>query len=47
MGDIIEADGVLSVDVTITNIGNVAGKEVAELYYNPPLIQMVVLKNHL
>lgn len=36
MGDIIEADGVLSVDVTITNIGNVAGKEVAELYYNPP-----------
>ncbi len=36
MGDIVESDGKLSVDVTVTNNGNVAGKDVVEVYYNPP-----------
>lgn len=36
MGEIKEADGQISVDVTVTNTGNVAGKDVVELYYNPP-----------
>lgn len=38
MGDLKEEDGKISVDVTITNTGDVAGKQVAELYYNPPYI---------
>ena len=36
MGDLQEENGKISVDITITNIGDVAGKQVAELYYNPP-----------
>ena len=36
MGEIKEADGVLSVDVTVTNTGDVAGRDVVQLYYNPP-----------
>lgn len=36
MGEIAEQDGKLTVDVTVTNIGEVAGKNVVELYYNPP-----------
>ncbi len=36
MSDISEADGVLSFDVTVTNTGAVAGKDVVEVYYNPP-----------
>lgn len=36
MGDIQEQDGRLSVEVTVTNTGNTAGKDVIELYYNPP-----------
>ena len=36
MGDITEKDGVLSVDVTVTNTGSVAGKDVVEVYFNPP-----------
>lgn len=36
MGDIQEQDGQLSVEVTVTNTGNTAGKDVIELYYNPP-----------
>lgn len=36
MGDIVENDGTLSVDVTVTNTGSTAGKEVVEIYYNPP-----------
>ncbi len=36
MGTITEADGILSVDVTVTNTGDVAGKDVVEVYYNPP-----------
>lgn len=36
MGELNVSDGTLSVDVTITNTGDVAGKDVAEIYYNPP-----------
>ncbi|EET61088.1 glycosyl hydrolase family 3 N-terminal domain protein [Marvinbryantia formatexigens DSM 14469] len=36
MGELTEEDGILSVDVTVTNTGDTAGKDVVELYYNPP-----------
>lgn len=37
MGELtVDDDGQISVDVSITNTGDVAGKEVAELYYTPP-----------
>lgn len=36
MGDITVADGQISFDVTVTNTGDVAGKDVVEVYYNPP-----------
>lgn len=36
MGDLNVSDGEISVDVTVTNTGNTAGKDVVELYYTPP-----------
>lgn len=36
MGDLKEKDGQISVDVEVTNTGDVAGKNVVEVYYNPP-----------
>lgn len=37
MSDITEnGDGTFSFDVTVTNTGDVAGKDVVEVYYNPP-----------
>lgn len=36
MGQITESDGTISFDVTVTNTGDVAGKDVVEVYYNPP-----------
>lgn len=37
MGDLkVENQGKVEVDVTVTNTGDVAGKDVAELYYTPP-----------
>ena len=36
MGTITQADGTISFDVTVTNTGSVAGKDVVEVYYNPP-----------
>ena len=36
MGDLKVNNGTISVDVTVTNTGNAAGKDVAEIYYNPP-----------
>lgn len=36
MGKISEAGGELIFDVTVTNTGDVAGKDVVEVYYNPP-----------
>lgn len=36
MGELVEKDGVISFDVTVTNTGDTAGKDVVEVYYNPP-----------
>lgn len=36
MGNLTEADGTISFDVTVTNTGDKAGKDVVEVYYNPP-----------
>ena len=36
LNDVTEADGVITVSVTVTNTGDVAGKDVVEVYYNPP-----------
>ena len=36
MGEITESDGTISFDVTVTNTGDAAGKDVVEVYYNPP-----------
>ncbi|OZG60193.1 beta-glucosidase-related glycosidase [Bifidobacterium lemurum] len=36
MGDVTYADGIVSFDVTVTNTGDTAGKDVVEVYYNPP-----------
>lgn len=36
MGDVTYADGKISFDVTVTNTGDVAGKDVVEVYSNPP-----------
>ena len=36
MGEITENNGELSFDVTVTNTGSVAGKDVVEVYFNPP-----------
>ncbi|WP_313155140.1 glycoside hydrolase family 3 N-terminal domain-containing protein [Lacrimispora sp.] len=36
MGNLTEADGTISFDVTVTNTGDKAGKDVVEAYYNPP-----------
>ncbi len=37
MGELKEGqDGSLSVDVTVTNTGDMAGRDTVELYYNPP-----------
>ena len=36
MGDITEDGGTISLDVTVTNTGDTAGKDVVEAYYNPP-----------
>lgn len=36
MGKLEEKDGQISVDVEVTNSGDVAGKDVVEVYYKPP-----------
>lgn len=38
MGSIAEDGGTLSFDVTVTNTGSVAGKDVVEVFYNPPYV---------
>lgn len=36
MGALSESNGTISFDVTVKNTGSVAGKDVVEVYYNPP-----------
>ncbi len=36
MGDVSYKDGKVTFDVTVTNTGGTAGKDVVEVYYNPP-----------
>ena len=36
MGDVTYSGGKVSFDVTVTNTGDKAGKDVVEVYYNPP-----------
>ena len=36
MGELNATDDSISVDVTVTNMGDTAGKDVVELYYTPP-----------
>lgn len=36
MGELEEKEGQISVDVEVTNTGDEAGKDVVEVYYNPP-----------
>ncbi|MDE8682716.1 beta-glucosidase, partial [Blautia schinkii] len=36
MGELEEKDGQISVDVEVTNKGDVAGNDVVEVYYYPP-----------
>lgn len=36
MGELDEKDGQISADVEVTNTGDVAGKDVVEVYYKPP-----------
>ena len=36
LGELEEKDGQISVDVEVTNTGDVAGKDVVEVYYKPP-----------
>ena len=36
MGELEVKDDTISVDVTVTNTGGAAGKDVVEIYYNPP-----------
>ena len=36
LDDVTYKDGTVTVDVTVTNTGGTAGKDVVEVYYNPP-----------
>ena len=36
MGPISESNGTIAFEVTVTNTGSVAGKDVVEVYFNPP-----------
>ena len=36
LNSVTEADGTITLDVTVTNTGSASGKEVVEVYYNPP-----------
>ena len=36
LNSVTESEGTITVDVTVTNTGSVSGKDVVEVYYNPP-----------
>ncbi len=36
LNSVTESDGVITVSATVTNTGSVAGKDVVQVYYNPP-----------
>ena len=36
MGDLNVTEGAITVDVTVTNTGDIPGKDVVQLYYTPP-----------
>ena len=36
LNSVTESDGTITVDVTVTNTGSASGKDVVEVYYNPP-----------
>lgn len=38
MSELTESNGTISFDVTVTNTGDAAGKDVVEVYYNPPYV---------
>jgi len=38
MGPISESNGTITFDVTVTNTGDKAGKDVVEVYFNPPYV---------
>ena len=46
MGDLQESDGSLSVDVTVTNTGDTAGKDVVQLYFTAPYTPGGIEKSH-
>ncbi len=46
MGELKEDNGVISVDVTVRNTGNTAGKEVAQIYVTPPYTKGGIEKSH-
>ena len=46
MGELKEDGENVSVDVTVTNTGNTAGKEVVQLYYTPPYTVGGIEKSH-
>lgn len=45
-GEILTADGKIKVDVKVTNVGDVAGKDVVELYYTAPYTTGGIEKAH-
>lgn len=44
--DKMDKDGTIEADVTVTNTGNVAGKEVIQLYYSAPYTEGEIEKSH-
>ena len=45
MGELEEKDGQISVDVEVTNTGDVAGKDVVEVYYEPPYTNVISINS--
>lgn len=43
----LDKDGTIEADVTVTNTGNVAGKEVVQMYYSAPYTDGEIEKSHI